>query len=310
MKKLVSLVMIFTSSFLFVGCDPVDPPEMFTVSVTSIGNGDRGSIDPIINTVEKGKDATFKVIPKDEKYYKVYFSVDGVELKESSKNVYVVKNVLSNHKVSISFQPIERGGIYIILGRNGTISSSEQIDDEDFIPSYGGLLYIGTEVGKSITFVVKPSDGFIVDTFMVGGVMKTLSSDNTYITGPVNKNMDKIYITFKMDIKYGSPEWILIQNRWNCDSIFIYDKNETYPEGVWHHYPYNGIWIFTFFQTGFVIEDWTDISKDENFFYRAWYYRNNTLDVAGWVLEVKELTSNSMIIGKKNDFYYIFTNIK
>jgi hypothetical protein len=307
MKKLVFLVIPFTVLFslLLIGCDPTDPPiEMCTVTTEVVGSG---TVDPIVKTLEKGGDVNFNIVPQ-EGFKLVSIKIDGNDVDSRNLDtVYVLKNVSSNHKISFLFEEKQKNGFFVILGKNGYISSCniQGPDDESSI-------YLQACVGESITFTVKPYDGFVVDTFMVGGVMKTLSPDNTYttVTAPVYINMDRVYITFKMDIKYGTTEWFLTQGKWNCDSIFIYNKNENHPEGAWLHYPYGRRFIYSFLENGVVIKDFNDQFNDNYIFSYDWKYKNGTLDISGGIYDLEIINDSVFMLVKKNDFILYFTKIK
>lgn len=307
MKKLDFMVILFTISFslLLIGCNPTDPPiEMFTVTTEIVGNG---TVDPMIKTVEKGGSVTFSIAPQDG-FELVSLKIDGVNVAiRNLSKVYTIKSVSSNHKACFEFDKKEQNGFTIILGKNGTISSCNQITGLGTT-----VLGLWTYEGEKVTFTVKPSDGFVVDTFMVGGVMKTLLSDNTYTTviDPWYIKMPKIYITFKLDIKYGSPEWILTQDKWNCDSTFDYVKNEVYPEGVWVHHPFPRKWVYTFLETGVVVKDFNDDFNDNYIVSYDWKYNNETLNISGSVFDLGIINKDVFIMGKKNDHFLYFTKIK
>ncbi len=100
MKNLIFFLLATIILVACDGCDPINPPiEKYTVAGKVIGSG--GTINPAIQTVEKGGSATFHNIP--EAGYNIdYLKDDGNIL--PAIDIYTVRNITKDDSFEVAFK--------------------------------------------------------------------------------------------------------------------------------------------------------------------------------------------------------------
>ena len=99
MKKLIFFSLVAVILVACDGCEPISPPiEKFTISGFA---GPHGTISPAMITVEKGKSATFKIIP-DSGYVIESLKDDGIML--PPLDTYTIKNISENNTFEVKFK--------------------------------------------------------------------------------------------------------------------------------------------------------------------------------------------------------------
>lgn len=127
-------------------------------------------------------------------------------------------------KDSIVIDPVSQYSISASNGPNGTITPKGVVKVDE---------------ANSKIFTIKPDPGYIVDSFMVDGVLTPLS-DSTYSILDVNKNYE-VSVTFKKDPTF---PWDLVDERgWVEDTLLVL------IDGVWYTYDITP-WNYYYYPNG------------------------------------------------------------